>query len=364
MPAKRLLICALLSVVLVVCLATSAPSLAVPAAPEPFGQLASFSPLPRPEAGSDPRAAVWAGRYRIFPKYLFQENLPGRPAALGPLPSQIAANLEEKQQEQASANRQALPVLADSQILAFYGKPGAQSMGILGEYTKEELAALLEAYVRLYDGLNGQATVQPAFYIIYGTCWPEGEIGFTSKTVIEQYIQFAQDRDWLVFLDHQIGRYSVEQALRSMLPFLHYPNVHLALDPEWRTLRPMKEIGTMSAVEFNNAQRIMNEYLAENRLPGVRMLIVHQFHPRMLTEVDQVVATYDRVMPIHVADGIGSPALKRHSYAANAKYANLPLKGFKLFFESKVAGASWDKPLMTPEEVLALEPRPVLIMYQ
>ncbi|MBU0935962.1 MAG: hypothetical protein KKC64_10110, partial [Spirochaetes bacterium] len=251
-----------------------------------------------------------------------------------------------------------------SHILAFYGKPGSKALGILGQYDKHQLGALLLAYSDLYDKANGEMAVLPAFYLLFGLCWPEGEIGYTPRAVLEDYIEFAASQGWLVFIDHQIGRYTVAEAMKTMLPYLRYPNVHLALDPEWRTTLPMKEIGTMSAGEFNEAQAIMEAYLAEHELPGRRMLIVHQFHPRMLTDPQLVRTDFARVLPVHVADGIGNPALKRYSYAQNARYTNMPVKGFKLFFESKVAGARWDIPLMTPAEVLQLQPQPIIFMYQ
>jgi hypothetical protein len=255
-------------------------------------------------------------------------------------------------------------VLDRNQILAFYGKPGASSMGILGEYTKEQLAPFLEAYAKLYDEANGERGMVPAFYIIYGTCWPDGEIGILRRSVIEEYIEFAAQRGWLVFLDHQIGRYDVEHAVSLMLPFLQYPNVHLALDPEWRTLKPMQDIGYVTGNELNVAQAMIEDYLVEHDLPGKRMLVVHQFTNSMIRQREVVEAGFDRVTLVHTADGFGSPALKRHSYGHNAKAANIPVKGFKLFFESKVPGAGWDSPLMMPEEVLALEPLPLVIMYQ
>ncbi len=42
----------------------------------------------------------------------------------------------------------------------------------------------------------------------------------------------------------------------------------------------------------------------------------------------------------------------------------MPLKGFKLFFKSGYPGAGFDDPLMTPQEVSELRPRPVFILYQ
>jgi len=266
--------------------------------------------------------------------------------------------------ERYEAERSALPVLANNQILAFYGKPDSRSMGILGEYPKEELVRLLRGYARLYDEENGDAGIVPAFYIIYGTCWPGGEIGYLRDGLLREYIELARHEGFLVFVDHQIGRYPVEEAVKSLLPYLEYPNVHLALDPEWRTQAPMEEIGSVTAEEINAAQRTIDGYLASRGIPGRKMLVLHQFKEKMIEGRAGVRADFERVILVHTADGFGSPELKRANYSYNAKAGNLPVKGFKLFFKTKVKGAGYDEPLLTPPEVLALEPRPSLIIYQ
>jgi hypothetical protein len=150
-----------------------------------------------------------------------------------------------------------------------------------------------------------------------------------------------------------------------MLPWLRYPNVHLALDPEWRTTRPMVDIGTVSAAEINQAQRVMEEYMVENNISGERLLVIHQFNHVMISNRDQVVANSRRVRLVHCADGFGSPSIKRQSYAYNALATNIPVKGFKLFYRNMaMPAAGWDNPLMSPADVYGLNPRPYLIMYQ
>jgi len=257
-----------------------------------------------------------------------------------------------------------LPVLANNQVLAFYGKPDSRRMGILGEYSKEELAKLLRGYAKLYDEANGEPGVVPAFYLIYGTCWPGGEIGYLKDSVVQEYVDFAEREGMLVFIDHQIGKYPVDEAIRRLLPYLRHPSVHLALDPEWRTTAPMQEIGQVSAEELNAAQQTVQDYLDAEGIAGTKMLVVHQFKPKMIGGRERVRADFGRVLLVHTADGFGSPALKRLTYAANAQAANMPIKGFKLFFKTTVPGAGYDEPLLTPPEVLALEPRPSLVIYQ
>ncbi|MDR2521968.1 MAG: hypothetical protein LBC72_05400, partial [Spirochaetaceae bacterium] len=138
-------------------------------------------------------------------------------------------------------------VLLENDILAFYGHPNSKNMGILGRHSKEVLLERLNALAADYKAVSGGREIKKAFYIIYATCWPEGEIGIINKDKLQEYIDFARENDMLVFLDHQIGKYDPVKSLERMLPYLKYDNVHLALDPEWRTTKPMQEIGSVSA---------------------------------------------------------------------------------------------------------------------
>jgi hypothetical protein len=255
-------------------------------------------------------------------------------------------------------------ILLNDDILAFYGHPLSRNMGILGRYSIQELDARLGALAEEYQAVSGGRGVRKAFYLIYGTVWPEGEIGILKESVLLEYIQYALERDILVFIDHQIGRYDPIDSLKRMLPYLRFPNVHLALDPEWRTTKPMQEIGTVTAAEINEAQRVMEAYLVEHNLPGERMLVIHQFNWRMISSREQVKSDFNRVRLVHCADGFGNPTLKRQSYAFNAQAENIPIKGFKLFYNFEIPGAGYDSPLLSPKEVYALNPRPYLIMYQ
>ena len=255
-------------------------------------------------------------------------------------------------------------LLLNDDIVAFYGSPKSKRMGILGAYPIHELDALLGEWANAYDAANGDRGVRKAFYVIYGTVWPEGEIGILNEAKLVEYIEYALERDILVFVDHQIGKYTVAEAMRRLLPFLRYPNVHLALDPEWRTTKPMLEIGTVTAEELNEAQRTMEDFIVEHGYPGERMLVVHQFNHKMIAGRESVLSDFARVRLVHCADGFGPPAMKRYAYEYNSRASNMPVKGFKLFFKSGVPGAGFDDPLMSPDEVLGLQPRPYLVMYQ
>jgi len=254
-------------------------------------------------------------------------------------------------------------ILLDNDILAYYGHPNSRNMGILGRYTIEELDVLLTALAAEYEAVGGRK-IKKAFYLIYGTVWPEGEIGIMSSQTLIPYIEYGLKNDILVFIDHQIGRYDPIDSLKRILPWLRYPNVHLALDPEWRTTKPMKEIGHVTAEELNTAQQVMENYIIENNIPGERLLVIHQFNYQMIKNRADVRTDFDRVRFVHCADGFGPPSMKRDSYAFNAAAVNMPIKGFKLFYNFGIPGAGYDNPLMTPKQVYELNPRPLVIMYQ
>ena len=296
----------------------------------------------------------------LFPSVLWVKNIPIKQEVL-------IHTVKTKEEMDASLKfdeSKLQSVLLNNDIFALYGKPGAYTMGILGRYSPEEIEPIMNQFIVTYDEANKERGIIPAFYLIYGTCWPGGDIGLLRQSTVKKYIEFAAERGWYVFIDHQIGKYTVEQAMNAILPFLKYPNVHLALDPEWHTTEPMKVIGSVTGDEINKAQAMMDKYIKENNITGRRMLVIHQFNAIMIKKRANVRSDYERVQLIHCADGFGSPQLKKDSYAYNALAQNIPLKSFKLFSKPTVAGAGYDQPMMTPEEVFSLNPRPYLIMYQ
>lgn len=250
-------------------------------------------------------------------------------------------------------------------IVAYYGHPRSRIMGIVGRYPVYELGLMVKETAASYDRINGEKGVIPAIYIIYGTCQPGGEINRIDKKLLDKYIEYTLMNGMLLYLDHQLGKYSMEEAMKEMLPYLKYPNVHLAFDPEWHTTRPMREIGFVTAAEVNSAQKIMKDYMIKNGIKGKRELVFHQFHSKMLRGREGVQASFDPVILVHTTSGWGPPGNKMSTHERNALTVNIPNKGFKLwFYYSSKKGVHFDNPLMKPEEVLALKPEPGIIIYQ
>lgn len=253
----------------------------------------------------------------------------------------------------------------DNTIVAYYGHPNSKVMGIVGRHSKEELIPLLKKTSEKYDSINGDKGVVPAIYLVYGTVQPGGEIGIMNYDLVMSYVEEAYKNGVLIYLDHQMGKYYPTDALNEILPFLKYPNVHLALDPEWRTNNPMKEVGHLKGSELNEIQETMRDYIVSNEIPGKRQFVFHQFIEDMVRDVEVVSVDYDPVLLVHNTSGWGPPEGKIATHAKNSKTTNIPYKGFKLwYFYSDKPGVHYDNPLMTPEQVLNLDPKPGLIIYQ
>jgi hypothetical protein len=327
----------------------------------PGGAGAQVIALSNPETGSNPETMI-REQGGLFPGVYFTDviNTLKEAEAAHPYWANTRAEIDAINRVHSDY----ASILLNSDILAFYGHPRSRNMGILGRYPIEELDQRLSALAAEYEAESGGRTVRKAFYIIYGTVWPEGEIGILGEEIIKRYIDYALEHDILIFLDHQIGRFDPVDSLRRMLPWLRYPNVHLALDPEWRTTKPMKEIGSVTADEINRAQQVMEDYIIANDIPGERLLVIHQFNWIMIRNRDRVRSDFQRVRLVHCADGFGTPRLKRASYAFNAEAQNIPIKGFKLFYNFGISGAGYDEPLLSPKQVYELNPRPYVIMYQ
>jgi hypothetical protein len=255
-------------------------------------------------------------------------------------------------------------VLDRRDIVAFYGHPFSTGMGILGENSIEDNARRLRDLAAEYDAHNGDRGVVPGFHIIYATATREADVRILQREKLMEYIRFAEENDFVIILDHQLGDYDVVSSVETMFEFLKYDSVHLAFDPEWSTDRPNEVIGSVTAAEVNEVQRRMQEYMIEHGIEGKKMLLVHQFNWRMIQNRERVRADFERIDLVHNADGFGPPADKRASWEYNVRATNMPLKGFKLFLPKSWRDGGYDDPLMTPEEVFSLEPQPVVIQYQ
>lgn len=260
--------------------------------------------------------------------------------------------------------------------LTYYGRPAVPVMGILGEHELDQLTELLNAEAAAYDSANGdRLTVLPVYHLVYGmaTKAPNTDgsyLAFLEDEIVEAYIQRAEEENFAVILDIQIGALTPTEALTYGFPWLQYPNVHLALDPEFAMAHagqswPGDPIGFVTAAQVNEAQAVMDQYMAKNEIAGQRVLLVHQFLDTMIENKADLDWTYERLALTLSADGWGGPWGKISKYNLFMD-SQTRFTAFKLFYR-------WDEPLMTPREALGIdgygeegyiEVTPNMVIYQ
>ena len=254
-------------------------------------------------------------------------------------------------------------MLPEYRILTFYGFPGNKDMGILGEHDKEKTLDLMREQAAAYEAVDPSRPVLIGFEVIASVAQGEpmadgSYLLDTPAEVLDEYTEFAEENDVLLFLDVQIGRRTVADEIEGLRPWLEEPHVHLALDPEFAMREgeiPGEHIGQIDAADIAYAQEWLVNLSEEADIPP-RILIVHQFHHTMIENKDQV-APVEGVQLVIDSDGWGTPEEKRATYAVVNHQIPIEYFGVKLFY-------SQDVPLMTPEEILALDPIPDLIIYQ
>ncbi len=254
--------------------------------------------------------------------------------------------------------------LEGAQVVSFYGHPTAPALGALGRGAPATVADEIDLWAARYDRLNGERDVISAFHVITGVSQsdptPDGTwLGRLSAEGIAEYVEVARERGMLVFLDIQIGWSDPLTEVRLLERFLREPFVHVALDPEFATrrqgIRPGLVIGDITAAEVNEVQRYLAALVQAEGLPP-KILMVHQFTPRMIRDRDAVTDIDGVDLSIDM-DGFGLIPVKVAGYNAFAVPEPSEWPAFKLFF-------GYDTPVMTPEQVQGLDPPPDLIVYQ
>jgi len=244
-------------------------------------------------------------------------------------------------------------------IVAYYGRPNVKTMGILGEYPMATVIKKVKARAKQYEKALGKGQhVTPGFDLIYemATSSPgkNGKYVITlNHNTLLKYITAAQKNGMVLFIDVQLGKKTPVQAVKPLLKFLKYDNVHIAVDPEFSvdnlSVRPGKKIGSITGTQVNEVQHMMRDYIKANSIKEDKILLVHMFTEHMVTDKKAIKYT-DRVHLVMHLDGHGSPALKIKIY--NGLYtdtrAGLVAGGFKVFLKA-------DHPVLNPKQVLGLE---------
>jgi hypothetical protein len=262
-------------------------------------------------------------------------------------------------------------ILPARRIVAFYGNPLSKRMGILGELPPDQMLAKFDKEIAAWQKADPATPVQPALHLIAVVA--QGGPGRDGKyrlrmtdSLVETVASWAAKRNAIVFLDVQVGHSTVQEELPRLMPFLKRPNVHLGIDPEF-SMKPRKgerskpgdRIGTMDASDVNYAIGMLSDIVKQNNLPP-KVLVVHRFTRNMLTNAKKIKLD-PRVQVVINMDGWGQPWLKYDSYRAYVEAEPVQFTGFKLFYHNDTKKGD---PILTPSEVLLLNPKPHYIQYQ
>ncbi len=258
-------------------------------------------------------------------------------------------------------------LLPATRIVAFYGNPASTTMGILGELPPDQMLERLDAEVTAWREADPLTPVRPALQIIavMATGDPGRDSLFRLRMPdyrIQQVYDWAKRRNGLLFLDVQPGRSTVEEELQPLETWLTHPDVHLALDPEWAMPPdgiPGRQIGSLTADDINYAIDWLADIVERYHLPP-KVLVVHRFTSSMVQRATEIHRD-PRVQVVINMDGWGAPPHKRAAYRDIVAPEADQFTGFKLFFHNDRRDGS---ELLTPTEILELDPAPVYIQYQ
>lgn len=253
--------------------------------------------------------------------------------------------------------------LKDYRLVAYYGTPLSDLMGVLGEFEPEEMMRRLKEQTAAYSAADPDRPAVPMIELIASVAQrdpgPDGlYVAQTPKKEIERYARLAEENDALLLLDVQLGRATIQQEIEVLRPFLERPYVYLAIDTEYSVEEgqvPGVDLGTVDGAEIQEAVRYLDDLIEKENLPD-KILLIHQFEDGIVTNKEAIKPTDDVEVVLH-ADGFGGPEAKFTKYRFLVRDQPIQYGGFKVFY-------SQDEPVLNPEQVLTLDPAPAVVTYQ
>ncbi len=276
--------------------------------------------------------------------------------------------------------------LPKHRVVAFYAVPGAAVTGPAHELTDAMLARLRQQ-AAVYQQLDPAHPVLAGIDLVVSV--PDRKPGPTGTyshhvdaATIARYVEFCRKHDLLLFLDLNFGWSDPVGELNFFREYLKLPFVHVAVDPEWMFPRhngvPGVHLSNVRAADLNPLISAVAQMPVEYQVPR-KIFMIHQYRP----DGDDLADPYNprtsiiadkrnllndsRVdVVIHVDSVGGWPGdieVKTEQYGTwvaqgMQRFQNFRYGGFKIFYdlESK-------HKLMTPEQVMALQPAPMVITY-
>ena len=259
-------------------------------------------------------------------------------------------------------------ILPQKRIVAYYGNPLSKKMGALGEFPKDDMLQRLKRETARWQSADPSHPVQPALHLIAVVAQGEpGKAGMyrmiMPDAVINKVYGWAKEAHAILFIDIQTGHDNIRTVLPRFEWLLKNPDVHLGIDPEFNLIgskkKPGTKIGTYDAADINYASGYLKDLVKKYNLPP-KVFIVHRFTRNGVTNYRNI-NLRPEVQIVMNMDGWGAPWLKRDSYKDYVVSEPVQLTGFKLFYHNDTKKGD---ALLTPAEVLKLQPNPIYIQDQ
>jgi hypothetical protein len=270
------------------------------------------------------------------------------------------ADAEAERDAPAELPRGGRRIFPDFRVVAFYGAPQDDELGVLGIGPPARMARKLERQARPYARRSRPAL--PAMELIATVAaehpGDDGKYRLQQPPeTIDRYLAAARRAKALLVLDIQPGHADFLEEAQRLDRWLREPDVGLALDPEWHTPGqvPGSAIGTVDARTVNAVSAWLERIVREHNLPE-KLFVVHQFTEDMIQGKERVKRRRGLAITMNV-DGFGDRPNKISKYDAFTSEAVRFHDGFKLFYREDVN-------LMTPGAVLDLRPPPDLVVYE
>jgi hypothetical protein len=259
-------------------------------------------------------------------------------------------------------------IFPNYRVVAYYGNLISKKMGVLGEYPPGEMLRRLEAEVKKWEEADSTMPVVPALHYIavIAQSDPGKDHKYRSRMPgkqIDSVIHIAATIKALVFLDIQSGQSTLQEEIPHLEHYLKMPEVHLGIDPEFSMQPgniPGSVIGTLNDTSVNFAIRYLSNLSKVNHLPP-KILVIHRFTKSMLRNYKKIISCPEVQVVIDM-DGWGTKTRKVKAYNQFISKEPVQFAGIKLFYKNDFREVN--SRMMTPAEVLNLNPKPVYIQYQ
>ena len=255
-------------------------------------------------------------------------------------------------------------VLTGRRYVAMYGTPSYPALGILGEQDLPSSIARAQGLAASYQPLTTDLVV-PAFEIIatVASAGAGGDGNYSNELPLETlvpWVEAAAAAGVYVVIDLQPGRTDFVTQAQLYEPLLKYPNVGLALDPEWRLLPDqvhLRQIGSVTVDEVNAVAAYLAQLTRTHALPQ-KLFVLHQFKHSMVQGRERVDMSHPELAVMVHVDGQGGQGAKAGTWASLQQGAPAGMAwGWKNFIDE-------DVPMLTPEQTYTVTPVPHLVSYQ